>query len=444
MVARMRRSTLTLVMTALACSPPAPPPSPRVAVADSPAEGPPEPVAPREPSPPQQEPREPLPPKSPPASTTWTTLTVAPGCELQIADAPAELGPPLTWTPCKGGPEGCLEAPTQTAEALAPDVDVVGLSRGGQVTIAALRSLPGPRSRYLLAPRDGLPFFAVEGPRDVQCSLGQVGLSDDGAVVEVVFDNAGGYASRAYLRGPLAEDAAWREVAAVLPRKQFRGFIGESALSVGGRVVVEQSGGPLRWYDAEARRWHEVPGSRAGWECCASGHGDAVVFSLEGIPERPMAARLGERAHSLRPGPVAGTSPVMIDGTRAVWLEGRGRDNNNFYKAIALWTADVVDGPALANARQVLPMPLKTMMTPQFGGGVAAIFMQERADGLMIVRLDPLEQRALRAPAEQIVERVSWIMSDEVAVRIGPAEMGGAPGVIRRIPLAALPPWTAK
>lgn len=440
-VARVRRSTLTLVMTTLACSPQAP--SPTVAVADSPAEGPPETAAPREPLPPEQEPREPLPPKPAPVSTTWTTLTVAPGCELQIADTPADLGPPLVWTQCKGGPEGCLEAPTQTADALAPDVDLVGLSRGGQVTMAVFRSLPGPRSRYLLAPRDGLPFFAVEGPRDAQCSLGQVGLSDDGAAIEVVFDNAGGYASRAYLRGPLGEDAGWREVAAVLPRKQFRGFIGESVLSVGGHVVVEQNGGPLRWYDAEARRWQEVPGSREGWECCASGHGDAVVFSLEGIPERPMAARLGERAHALRRG-VAGTSPVMIDGTRAVWLEGRGRDHNNFYQAIALWTADVVDGPALANARQVLPLPLKTMRTPQFGGGVVAIPMEERADGLMIVRLDPLEQRALRAPVERMVERVVWITSDEVAVRIGSGEMGGEPGVLRRMPLAALPPWTAK
>lgn len=444
MVARMRRSTLTLVMTTLACSPHAPPPSPKVAVADPAAEGPPEPAAPREPLPPKQEPREPLPPKSPPASTTWTTLTVAPGCELQIADTPAALGPPLVWTQCKDGPEGCLEAPTQTAEALAPDVDVVGSSRGGQVTLATLRSLSGPRSRYLLAPRDGLPFFAVEGPRDVQCSLGQVGLSYDGAVIEVVFDNAGGYASRAYLRGPLGEDAAWREVAAVLPRKQFRDFIGESVLSVGGRVVVEQNGGPLRWYDAEAKRWQEVPGSRGGWECCASGHGDAVVFSLAGIPERPMAARLGERAHSLRSGQVAGTSPVMIDGKRAVWLEGRGRDNNNFYKAIALWTADVVDGPALANARQVLPLPLKTMREPQFGDGVVAIPMREHGDGVMIVRLEPEEQRALRAPVGRMVERVLWITSDEVAVRIGSGEMGGEPGVLRRIPLAALPPWTAK
>ncbi len=70
--------------------------------------------------------------------------------------------------------------------------------------------------------------------------------------------------------------------------------------------------------------------------------------------------------------------------------------------------------------------------------------MQERADGLMIVRLDPLEQRALRAPVDQIVERVLWITSEEVAVRIGSGEMGGAPSVIAADPLAALPPWTAK
>jgi hypothetical protein len=428
----MRRSALTLVMTTLGCTPHTPPPEPQVAVAQTPAEAPPEP----------SQPPPPVPAKEPGASTTWTRLKVVPGCELQIADTPASLGPPLVWAPCEGGPDGCVEAPTQTIEALAPDVDVVGLSRGGQVTIAALLSLPGPRTRYVLAPRDGLPFFAVEGARDMGCSLGQIGLSDDGAALEVLFDHDDGHASRAYLRGPLAEDASWREVAAVLPRRQFPRFIGESVLSVGGRVMVEQSGGPLRWYDPRDRRWVEVPGSNDGWECCASGHGDAVVFSYAAIPERPMAARLGERARPLRRGPVGGASPVMIDGARAVWLEGSGRDNNNIYKSIDLWTAEVVEGPALANARQVLPLPLKTMPMALFGGGVVAIRMPERADAVMIVRLDPLERRALRAPVDQNIERLLWITSDEVAVRIGPGEMRAEASVMRRIPLAALPPWT--
>lgn len=428
----MRGPTLTLVLTISACSPHAPAPTLEEAKVEAPAEAPPGPPPPREP----------LPPKPAPATTTWTTLTVAPGCELQIADAPASLGPPIAWTPCKGGPNGCFEAPTQSPEGLAPDLEVVGLSRGGQVTIAALRSLPGSRSRYSLAPRDGLPFFAVEGPRSEQCSLGQIGLSDDGAVIEVVFDNKDGYASRAYLRGPLAGDPSWREVAAVLPRRQFPEFIGESMLSVGGRVMVEQNGGPLRWYDPGEKRWREVPGSRAGWECCASGHGDAVVFLLASIPERPMAARLGERAHPLRSGTIGGTSPVMIDGSQAVWLEGRGRNNNNIYKSVALWTAAVVDGPALADARQVLTLPLKTMRTPSFADGVVAI--PQELHEAMIVRVESGAQLALRAPDDLAIERILWLTRDEVAVRIGHADTSGRPSVMRRLPLAALPPWTAK
>ncbi|MDC0673695.1 hypothetical protein [Nannocystis radixulma] len=428
----MRRASISLATLVFGCSPHVPPPEAKVEVAAAVAEAPPEP------------PREPLPPKLPPATTTWTTLTVAPGCELQLADTPAALGPPLAWQPCKDGPEGCLEVSTQVGDALAPNVNLLGLSRGGQVTLAVFLSLPGPRSRHILASRDGLPFFAVEAARDIQCSLGQVGLSDDGAVVEVLFDHKAGYASRAYLRGPLADDPSWREVQAVLPRKQFRGFIGESVLSVGGRVMVEQSGGPLRWYDVAERRWVEVPGSHEGWECCASGHGDAVVFSYSAIPERPMAARLGERAHPLRRGPVDGMSPVMIDGAQAVWLEGSGRDRNNIYKEIDLWRGDVVDGPVLADARHVLSLARTTMATPSFGGGVVAVPLEERAHGYMVVRLDTGEQRSLRAPSGLMIERVLWISGDEVAVRVGSGEMGGPPSVVRRIPVAALPPFTAK
>jgi len=425
----MRRSSLSLVTLVLACSPHVPPPE---AKREAPV------VVPA--TPPERQ-REPLPPKP---TTTWTTLTVAPGCELQIADTPEALGPPLTWTPCKGGPEGCLETATQTEDALAPNVDLVGVSRGGKVTIAVMTMFPGPKSRYVLAPRDGLPFFALEGLHEEQCSLGQVGMSDDGAAIEVAFDHKDGYASRAYLRGPLAADPSWREVAAVLPRREFPQFIGASVLSVGGRVMVEQSGGPLRWYDAADKQWVEVPGSHDGWECEASGHGDAVVFSYSSIPERPMAAKLGEPAHPLRRGPVEGTSPVMIDGDQAVWLEGSGRDRNNYYKKIDLWRADVVAGPALADARHVMPVPRTTMTTPTFGGGLVVVPLAERDNGMMVVRLATAEKLSLQPPIGLAIERVLWLTPDEVAVRIGPAEMTGEPSLLRRIPVAALPPYTEK
>jgi hypothetical protein len=354
-----------------------------------------------------------------PAGTTWTSLEIAAGCTVRIADTPAALGAPLDWKPCADGPEGCREVATRSdADALAPSISLQGLAHGDQVTLAVFSFLPGPKARYVLAERDGLPFFAIEGPRDEQCSLGTVGLSDDGAAVEIAFDNADGYASRAYLRGPLREDAAWTRVAAVLPRKEFPSFIGESVFSAGGRVVVEQNGGPLRWFDAGARRWVEVPGSHDGWECCASGHGDAVSFLIESIPEKAMAAKLGERAHSLRSGPTDGTSPVAIDGGRAVWIEGRDRDRNNFYKRIELWTAEVTPGPTLAKAAMIALLPRTTMTAPTFGGGVAVVPLQEPADGLAVVRLGEPGIRVLEPPAGLMVERILWGAADEIAVQI--------------------------
>jgi len=380
--------------------------------------------------------------KPAPQSTTWSSLEIATGCAVRIAGKPAALGTPLEWLPCADGPEGCRELVTRSAaDALAPSISVQGLAHGDQVTLAVFSFLPGLTARYVLAPRDGPPFFAIEGPREERCSLGAVGLSDDGAVVEITFDNADGYASRAYLRGPLREDPVWRRVAAVLPRREFPDFIGESAFSAGGRVVVEQNGGPLRWFDKDAKRWVEVAGSHDGWECCADGHGDAVTFMLESIPEKVMAARLGERAHALRSEPFDGTSPVAIDGSRAVWIEGFGRDNNNIYKRVELWAADVTKGLALANAVKIATLPRTTMAVPTFGGGVVVVPLQEPKDGLAVVRLDePNDIRALKPPTGLMVERLLWIADDEIAVQIGKGGMHVEPSQLLRIPLASLPP----
>jgi len=376
-----------------------------------------------------------------PAETTWTPLEIAPGCTVRIADAPAALVAPLDWKPCADGPEGCRELATRSdADALAPSVSLEGLAHGDEVTLAVFSFLPGPKARYVIAPRDGAPFFAIEGPRDEQCSLGSVGLSDDGAVVEIAFDNADGYASRAYLRGPLREDAAWKRVAATLLRRDFPDFIGESAFSAGGRVVVEQNGGPIRWFDEGSKNWIEIQGSHDGWECCARGHGDAVSFLIESIPERVSAATLGEKAHPLRGGSWDGTSPVAIDGARAVWIEGRNRDRNNIYKRIDLWTAKVTPGMTLANEALIAALPRTTMAVPTFGGGVAVVPLQQPADGLAVVRLDDPVIRVLKPPPGLVVERLLWVAADEIAVQIGLGGMHAEPSQLRRIPLAALAP----
>lgn len=414
----MTRRPLTLAF-ALACAPHGEPidvrPTPAIELVPTPAAAPPTAAPP----------------------TTWTTLTVAPGCSVQIADAPATLDPPLVWHPC-AEPQGCRALLTR------PDIDghreVAGLAHGGRITIVATFSGPGPRVRHVLAPIDGAPFFAVEGPRDEQCTLAGVDLTDDGAVVEIEFDNLAGFASRAYLRGPLRDDPAWRTVAATLPRREFPTFIGESAFSAGGRVVVEQNGGPLRWYDDAARRWVEVPGSRGHWECCARGHGDIVTFLLATIPETAMVARLGEPARPLRRG-VDGVSPVALDGRRAAWIEGRGRDRNNFYERVELWYGELSDELSLESAELAAVLPRRTMATPVLGGGAVAVPPADRGEQVTVVRLGVPEIRTLDPHFVAVFERILWITADEVAVQFGPDESEpDGPTRLLRVPLAALRP----
>jgi hypothetical protein len=385
---------------------------------------------------PEVEPRAEAPAPTEPA-TTWTRLDVAPDCAVRIADNPAALGAPLQWRPCEQGPAGCREV--GYAGEIPEKVAVAGLAHGDRVTIAVSTFAPGPLLRHVLAPRDGLPFFAIEGPRDEQCSLAGVGLGDDGATVEITFDHADGYASRAYLRGPLRDDPAWRRITATLPRREFPGFIGESVFSAGGRVVVEQNGGPLRWWDDAKRRWVEVPGSRAAWECCARGHGDLVTFLLESIPEQPMAARLGEAARPMRAG-VDGISPIAIDGARAAWIEGRGRDRNNYYERLELWTGELSSALTLEKATMVTALPRRTMATPTLGGDVVAVPLDERDNGLAVVRLSAPEPKTLQPPPDWAIERISWLAADEIAAQIGPGNMREEPSRVQRIPLASLPP----
>lgn len=384
-----------------------------------------------EPEPPAVAPPPPLPEK-PPTTTTWSSLEVAPGCTLQIADTPAALGPPLTWRPCEG--PGCVESTLDGYGGW-----IAGVARGADVTIAASFSLPGPRLRHVLAPREGLPFVALEGPRDESCSLAGASLTADGGAIEVSFDHADGYASRAYLRGPLQADAAWTRIAAVLPRREFPEFIGESVFSAGGRVVVEQNGGPLRWYDDAARRWIEIPGSRGGWECCAEGHADVITFMLSSIPEQAKIVRLGEAARPLFREPLGGVSPVALAGRRAAWVRGFDRDQNNYYKRVELWTGELSDRLEIEGAARLAVLPHRTMVSPWLGATAAVVPGEERGGSLQVYRLDGAGVATLKPPAGRTLERVLWVSADELAVQVGAGDAHVEPPQVRRHALASLP-----
>lgn len=382
-----------------------------------------------------EEARPPALPEKVPTTTTWSSLDLAPGCTVQIADVPAALGPPLAWRPCQGEEPGCVESSLGEYGGW-----ITGVARGAEVTIAASFSLPGPRVRHVLAPREGLPFVAVEGPREEGCSLAGATLTDDGGVIEATFDPADGYASRAYLRGPLWADATWTRVAAVLPRRDFPDFIGESVFSAGGRVVVEQNGGPLRWYDDGARRWVEIPGSRGGWECCAQGHGDAITFQLSSIPEQAKVARLGEEARPIFREAFDGVSPVAVAGRRAVWLRGFHRDQNNYYKRIELWTGQLSERLEIEGAALLAVLPHRTMVSPWLGESVAVVPGEEWGRALRVYRLDGAGVSTLQPPAGLSIERVLWVSADEIALQVGPGGVHVEPSRVRRHALASLPP----
>lgn len=371
----------------------------------------------------------------------WTTLPVAPGCSVEIADAPPAVGVPLEWVECADRTPGCEEAALQRRESDGSTMNlaVQALGHGDTATLAVFSFLPDLRARYVLAPLHGIPFFAVEGPRGEGCSLGQVGLSDTGAVVEVVFDHRNGYASRAYLGGPLREDPAWRRVRAVLPRREFPEFIGESVLYAGGRIVVEQNGGPLRWFDEGADKWVEIRGSRGGWACCADARGDVVTFLLASIPEQAMIARLGESAKTLHSRRVDGTSPVAIDGNQAVWVQGFGRDRNNHYRRVELWSAELTAELKLVNATKLVDLPRDTMAVPTLAGGVVAVPMAEPGAGLMVMHVDVPLVREASPPTGMVVERLLWVEKHEIGLQVGAGGRDASPSRVRRLRISSLP-----
>lgn len=421
-------ATALIAMLAWSCSSPEPAPAPKGAQPEASAAG---------------EPAELAAPTEPENRVRWKPLHIADGCDLRMAENPAAFDLRLGWKPCADGPPGCREISTNLGDDLfSGSRHLRGAMHGGEVTVVASLSLPGPILQHAIAPLDGAPFLVVEQPPEAGCSIGVGGASDDGAVVEVAYDNEGGFASRAYLRGPLRQDPGWSKVVARLMRSEFPRFIGEAELSVGGHVVVAANGGPLRWLDPATEKWVGIPGSKSGWACCFAAHGDFATFMIESIPERVMAARLGEPARELRP-PVkgGGTSPIAIDGNRAVWAEGRGRDKNNYYQSIELLSGQITPQLAIEHARVVTALPLDGMPRPVFNGGMAVVSLYRRgeADRLAVIRVADGEIRLLAAPDGLRNERLLWVTGDEIAVMVGPGGNHLGPSTIRRIPIGALP-----
>lgn len=370
-----------------------------------------------------------------PTDPSWHDVEIGEACVLRMAQAPAALTMPMEWQACDGGGDGCLETTTALEESPMVGYTLQGFHGAeGIITVARL-SLPGPLTRMLVGPLDGDPFLAIELSEGEGCELGGIAMGDDEGVLEVAYDHAHGYASRAYLQGPLHQSPQWSTVAARLLRRDYPGFIAESVASVGGRVFVLASGGPLRTFDVDADRWVEIAETHRGWTCCMNTSTELIALTRESIPEVVVGTRLGADAVPLlEPARGGGVSELRFDGDRAVWVEGEGRNANNEYRRVELWTGRLDSTPAIVDRRRVVEIGGRFVSPPLVGGGMALVWSRNGGarHTLFVVRLADGARWEL-PPME--LRQALWIDEGELAVELGPPGAVVGPKVLRRLPL---------
>jgi hypothetical protein len=367
-----------------------------------------------------------------PIDPGWHDLEIGEGCSIRMARAPAALDMPIAWAPCSDESTGCLEASIESRD------DRLGgyMLRGQRVgdAVYTILTLSGPSSRVMVSPLDGIPSMALElGPSE-GCALGTIALADGGGVVEITYDHAAGYASRAYLQGPLHAGAQWT-IAARLLRSDYPRFIADSIAMADGRLFVLGSGGPLRHYDTGTRRWLEVGQPHAGWACCMDAAGEVVTLLHTSIPEVALGSRLGADAVKLLEPPSGeGVTALALDGTRAVWNHGKGRDKNNYYQRIELWTGRLEPTPAIVDRRLVAELDGDGLTAPIVGDGLALTWTIEKGKPARpeLVRLS--DGARLEVPPIQL-GRVLWLTKHEIAVQVGPPPGFIAPPIVRRLAL---------
>jgi hypothetical protein len=367
-----------------------------------------------------------------PTDPGWHDLEIGEGCSIRMARAPAALQMPITWTPCSDASTGCLEASIES-----PD-DVLGgyMLRGQRVgdTVYTIVTLSGPPSRVMVSPLDGIPSMALELRPSEGCALGRIALADGGGVVEITYDPADGYASRAYLQGPLHAGAQWT-IAARLLRSDYPRFIADSISMVDGRLFVLASGGPLRHYDTGTRRWLEVGQPHAGWACCMDAAGEVVTLLHTSIPEVALGSRLGADAVKLLEPPSGeGVTALALDGTRAVWSHGKGRDKNNYYQRIELWTGRIEPTPAIVDRRLVTELDGDISLAPIVGDGLALTWTMHKGESARPVLVRLSDGARLEVPPIPLGP-VLWLTRSEIAVQVGPPRGFIGPAIVHRLAL---------
>ena len=246
-----------------------------------------------------------------------------------------------------------------------------------------------------------------------KCSLGQVAFGRYNAIVELIGVGPKDAVDRYFLAAPLGSSMiGYGARMRIAP-----GSLGD--LIPGGYVT---EGSAITLYDHRSRLIRGDPASEKfavllqdprwfniDWIAAA---GDTLLLGTATNPERsgfiPVNSRTPIPLLDVPPG--GGTSPVVVADERLYWAEGRGRDKNNRYDEIDLWTG---------------PLPVVAPFTPRrIAGTDQRYMMQLHAGGERVAYLTHA------ADAKQVRELVVVDVADGGSRRVATTPRGPVLGIL--------------
>jgi len=270
-------------------------------------------------------------------------------------------------------------------------------------------------------------------------------IGADGAALEI----HGPAGETSFLAGPFTTDAAWQAPAASFGPTEF----GEVILGAP-PAVADRS---IRAVDARMRVFRSTPSTgafktwpvgsqfRVGLEQAVA-RGDTTLFLSESIPE-VIGAQIGAAAPAAwYTAPAGGgvSAPAIDDATVYV-LVGAGRDKNNGYTSVEVFSAPLPTSTPAAPAalRRVGATSLHAMDAPIAGAGHVAWRVWLDPDHTAVDVLDVASSRRVRftPPPARRVGRLVYVDDAELAVVVVDAANRSmtAPTWTWRVRLDALP-----
>ena len=265
-----------------------------------------------------------------------------------------------------------------------------------------------------------------------KCSLGQVAFGRYNAIVELIGVGPKDAVDRYFLAAPLGSSMiGYGARMRIAP-----GSLGD--LIPGGYVT---EGSAITLYDHRSRLIRGDPASEKfavllqdprwfniDWIAAA---GDALLLGTATNPER--SGFIPVNSHTpitlLDVPPRGGTSPIVVADERLYWAEGRGRDKNNRYDEIGLWTGPL---PVVAPfaPRRIAGTDQRYMMQLHAGGERVA-YLTHAADAKQVRELvvvdvaDGGSRRVATTPRGPVLD-ILGLTRDEILLTV--ATPGAAPG----------------